>query len=67
MMAALHPAETALRQASKAGHNSSQPGSGGKDCTGQCSLLRYLKDEACKNHQAGRSTACQVAVMLVGI
>ncbi|KAL0054581.1 hypothetical protein WJX82_011182 [Trebouxia sp. C0006] len=27
--------ETALRQASKAGHNSSQPGSGGKDCAGQ--------------------------------
>lgn len=33
-MAALHPVETALRQASKAGHNSSQPGSGGKDCAG---------------------------------
>ncbi len=62
MMAALHPAETALRQATTAANQAVA------ERTALASgPLRYLKGESCKNYQAGRSSACQVAVMLVGI
>ncbi len=61
-MASRHPAETTLQQATTAANQALA------ERTALASgPLRYITGEGCKNNQAGRSSDCQVAVMLVGI
>ena len=61
-MAALHPAETALRQATIAANQAMAE---------RTAPVHYDTSKVtvatCNNHQAGRRSACQVVVRLVGI